>query len=128
MTRICAGRPIKRRYTIIGTAKEMQVYLVHHAQAIGPDVDPQRPLSTEGRARAALLADQAKTAGFSPAAIWHSGKLRARQTAEPFLRLNPFATFKMVRGLGPDDPPEMMRETLRRETRDVLLVGHMPNI
>lgn len=106
----------------------MRVLLVHHADAVGPEVDPQRPLSTRGLGQAESLAERAKAAEFSPAAIWHSGKLRARQTAEPFLRLNPFAQFKMVRGLLPDDPPAMMRETLRHETRDLVIVGHMPNI
>lgn len=107
----------------------MRLYLVHHADAVGPDVDPQRPLSSHGAAHAAQLAVQAKGSGCSPASIWHSGKLRARQTAEPFLReCQPFAEFKMVRGLLPDDPPALMQETLRHETRDVMLVGHMPHM
>jgi phosphohistidine phosphatase len=104
----------------------MKLILVHHADAVGPHVDPQRPLSTPGLAAANALADRAREAGFAPAAIWHSGKLRARQTAEPFLRLNPFAEFKMVRGLSPDDPPELILASLRHETRDLLIVGHMP--
>jgi len=63
---------------------------------------------------------------WAPAAIWHSGKLRARQTAEVFLSLNPFAEFKMVRGLRPDDPPELMLGVLAGEARDLVLVGHLP--
>ena len=89
----------------------MRVYLVHHADAVGPDVDPQRPLSALGRTQAAALADRVRGAGFAPASIWHSGKLRARQTAEYFLQTcNPFAEFRMVRGLRPDDPPDWMRD------------------
>ena len=34
----------------------------------------------------------------------------------------------MIRGLLPDDPPEWLRNELAAETRDVLLVGHMPHI
>jgi phosphohistidine phosphatase SixA len=65
----------------------------------------------------------------APAAIWHSGKLRSRQTAEAFLHAcAPFAEFKMIRGLRPDDPPEWLRDELNAESRDVLLVGHMPHI
>jgi phosphohistidine phosphatase SixA len=63
---------------------------------------------------------------WAPAAIWHSGKLRARQTAELFLALNPFAEFKMIRGLRPDDPPEIMIGALAEEARDLVLVGHLP--
>jgi phosphohistidine phosphatase len=106
----------------------MQVVLVHHAEAAGPDVDPQRPLTTRGHQQADALAERARAAGVAPAAIWHSGKLRARQTGEPFLRLNPFAEFKMMRGLRPDDPPEMARDLLLHETRPLLIVGHMPQL
>jgi phosphohistidine phosphatase len=107
----------------------MRVFLVHHADAVGPDVDPQRPLSSLGRMQAAELADAAAALGFRPAAIWHSGKRRSRETAEAFLRAcAPFADFKMIRGLRPDDPPEWLRDELAVETRDVLLVGHMPHI
>jgi phosphohistidine phosphatase SixA len=42
--------------------------------------------------------------------------------------VNPFAQFMMVRGLRPEDPPEWLRDELIAETRDVLLVGHMPHI
>ena len=107
----------------------MRLALVHHADAVGPYVDPQRPLSSLGHDQADRLAAQTKAAQFSPAAIWHSGKLRARQTAEAFLRAcNPFAEFRMVRGLHPDDPPEIMRDAIAGETHDLLVVGHMPHI
>jgi phosphohistidine phosphatase len=103
--------------------------LVHHADAVGPEVDPQRPLSARGRGQAERLAERAKAAGVVPSAIWHSGKLRARQTAEAFYRLcNPFAEFRMVRGLAPDDPPGLIRDALFGEARNLMVVGHMPNI
>ena len=107
----------------------MKLVLAHHAEAESPAVDPQRPLTSHGRAQAGEMAERARLTGFVPAAIWHSGKLRARQTAEAYLRaLNPFAEFRMVRGLGPDDPPVWMRDQLAAETSDVMVVGHMPNI
>jgi phosphohistidine phosphatase len=105
----------------------VRVVLVHHADAVGPDVDPQRPLSSRGQRQAAALASAAHDAGIRPAAIWHSGKLRARQTAEAFLRhSNPAADFRMVRGLRPDDPPEWIRDAVEAEDREILLVSHMP--
>ena len=106
----------------------MHLFLVHHADAVGSEVDPQRPLSTRGLAQAASVADRARSSGVVPAAIWHSGKLRARQTAELWLRLSPFAEFKMARGLRPDDPPEIIRDALRGETRDVAVIGHWPHL
>jgi phosphohistidine phosphatase len=112
----------------------VRILLVHHADAVGPDVDPQRPLSSRGHAQARDLVERFSAAcagvtgmaAWAPAAIWHSGKLRARQTAEAFLTLNPFAEFKMVRGLRPDDPPEIMLGALADATRDLVLVGHLP--
>jgi phosphohistidine phosphatase len=105
------------------------VFLVHHADAVGAGDDPQRPLSAVGLSQAARLAERARAAGVKPAAIWHSGKLRARQTAEAFLRVcNPFAEFKMIRGLRPDDPPAWVRDLFAVETRDVMAVGHMPQL
>jgi phosphohistidine phosphatase len=103
------------------------VVLVHHADAVGPDVDPQRPLSSLGRAQSVALATRACESGIRPDAIWHSGKLRARQTAEAFYRTcNPSADFRMMRGLRPDDPPGWMRDMLDGDNRDLLLVSHMP--
>jgi phosphohistidine phosphatase len=107
----------------------MRIILVHHADAVGPHVDPQRPLSTIGRAQAAELADAVAGLGFKPEVVWHSGKLRSKETAEAFFhKCAPFADFRMIRGLRPDDPPEWLRDELAAETRDVLLVGHMPHI
>lgn len=105
------------------------IYLVHHADAVLPDVEPQRPLSVAGRSQAEALASEAAARGVKPVAIWHSGKLRARQTAEPFLRLcNPMAEFSAIRGLQPDDPPEWIKNLVTGEHRQVMLVGHMPNL
>jgi len=106
----------------------MKAILVHHAEAVGPEVDPQRPLSARGRDQAERLAEGLQGRGVVPAAIWHSGKLRSKQTAEAFLRRSPFADFRMVRGLRPDDPPTWIHSELMADTRDILLVGHMPNI
>jgi phosphohistidine phosphatase len=105
------------------------VFLVHHADAVGPDVDPQRPLSERGRTSASVLAAEAAARGVKPSAVWHSGKLRARQTGEAFWRAcNPLAEFSAIRGLQPDDGPDLVHDRLAAETSDVMLVGHMPNI
>lgn len=107
----------------------MNVFLVHHADAVSPAVDAERPLSALGRHQAAFLATAAKDAGISPAVIWHSGKLRARQTGEALLvACNPFARFQMVRGLSPDDRPDIVADALEAEDQDVMVVGHMPHL
>ena len=107
----------------------MVAFLVHHADAVGPEVDTQRPLSALGHRQAEWVASFIRDRGVAPAAIWHSGKLRSKQTAEACLRIcSPFADFRMIRGLRSDDPPVWLQQELGAETRDVLLVGHMPHI
>lgn len=107
----------------------VRVHLVHHGDAVGPDVDPQRPLSAAGRASAERVAAEAARRGVRPEAVWHSGKLRSRQTAEIFWRAcNALAEFSAARDLQPTDPPGMMRDRLRHEPRDIMLVGHYPHL
>ena len=103
------------------------IVLVHHGDAVGPDVDPMRPVSTRGRAATDKIANAAASRGVKPDAIWHSGKLRARQTAEIFWKAcNPLAPLTAERGLLPGDPPQWMRDRLSGEGRTILIVGHMP--
>jgi phosphohistidine phosphatase len=105
------------------------IVLVHHGEAVGPEVDPMRPLSDAGRAAAARLAEEAARRGVRPELIWHSGKLRARQTAKLFWHAcNPLAVLSAARGLQPDDPPTWMRDQLAGDTRAIMLVGHMPHL
>mgnify|MGYP000597254702 CR=1 FL=1 len=102
----------------------MRLYLVHHGDAVGPDVDIRRPLSEAGRRSVERLASAAADLGTRPAVVWHSGKLRARQTAEAYWRAcNALAEFGATRDLQSDDPPGWMRDRLRFESRDVLLAG-----
>jgi phosphohistidine phosphatase len=105
------------------------LYLVHHAEAVDGLIDPQRPLSDAGRRHAEALAARARDRQVKPAVIWHSGKLRARQTAEPFWRLcNPLAHISAERGLQPGDPPEWIRTAVTLDEREILIVGHMPHL
>jgi phosphohistidine phosphatase len=107
----------------------LRVFLVHHGEAVGPEVDARRPLSEGGRTAVEALAAAAAAHGAKPAIVWHSGKLRAKQTAEAFWRAcNALAGFSATRDLQPDDPPQWMRDRLRAEDRDVLLAGHFPHL
>jgi phosphohistidine phosphatase len=107
----------------------MRLYLVHHGDAVGPEVDPRRPLSNVGRANVDRLAALAAGRGAHPLVVWHSGKLRAKQTAEAFWRAcNALAEFSATRDLQPDDPPQWIRDRLIGETRDILVAGHFPHL
>src|SRR5262249_32874025 len=75
------------------------------------------------------LAAEAAARGAKPQVVWHSGKLRAKQTAEALWRAcNALAEFSATRDLQPDDPPQWIRDRLRGETRDIAIAGHFPHL
>jgi phosphohistidine phosphatase len=75
------------------------------------------------------IAVEAAARGAKPDVVWHSGKLRAKQTAEAFWRAcNPLAELSATRDLQPDDPPQWIAERFRGETRQVLIAGHFPHL
>ena len=107
----------------------MILYLVHHGDAVGAAVNTQRPLSVAGREQVERLAADAAGRGARPLVVWHSGKLRARQTAEEFWRqCNALAEFSATRDLQPDDPPQWFADRIKGETRDILIAGHYPHL
>jgi phosphohistidine phosphatase len=107
----------------------MRLYLVHHGDAVGPDVDPRRPLSPLGRLTTDRLAGEASRLGAQPVVVWHSGKLRSKQTAEAYWRAcNALADFAATKDIQPNDPPTWMRDRLRAEERDLMIVGHYPHL
>ena len=60
------------------------LYLVQHGKSLPKEEDPERGLSPEGLTEVEGIADAAKTNGIRVARIDHSGKKRARQTADLF--------------------------------------------
>jgi phosphohistidine phosphatase len=103
--------------------------LVHHGDAVGPEVDPMRPLSAAGITASTALAAEAASRGVRPDLIWHSGKIRALQTARLFqAACNPVATCRATRGLLPGDPPRWIRDALLHDARSILIVGHRPHL
>lgn len=110
----------------------MMLYLMQHAQAVPDEVDAQRPLSLEGRAAALRVAARAAQLGLAPEHIYHSSKLRARQTAEVLAEaLHLERTLEELKGLGPKDRAEPLARWLRVETQKqtaggIVLVSHLP--
>jgi phosphohistidine phosphatase len=105
------------------------LYLVHHGDAVSPGDDPMRPLSDRGRLDVDRLARLAAERGAKPDVVWHSGKMRARQTAEAFWRhCNPLATFSATHGLQPTDPTGWIVSTISGQAGHIMLVGHFPHL
>ena len=107
------------------------LYLVHHADAVPPEIDPMRPLSSRGRAAVALVALDAAKRGAQPDVIWHSGKLRARQTAEIVAsQMDPRPPIVVIDSLSPDGSSQAVLADLEKQSRrsKIALVGHEPGI
>ena len=60
----------------------MALYLVQHGKSLPADIDPEQGLSTEGVAETECMAQMAKDAALKVKGILHSGKPRARRTAD----------------------------------------------
>lgn len=104
----------------------MALYLVQHGQSLSKDVDPEQGLSEAGIAETKSIADVARGYRVKVSLIKHSGKKRARQTAEIFAEaLDPAEGVAEVSGLKPLDDVGAAAAGLDA-TADIMLVGHLP--
>lgn len=60
----------------------MKVYLIHHANVLSAEQDPERHLSPQGRAESDRLGARFKAAGVAPVRILHSDRQWTLETAE----------------------------------------------
>jgi len=105
----------------------MRLYLVQHGEALAKEVDPQRPLSAQGRGDVGRLAEILAKAGLKIDRVRHSGKARARETAELLgAALAPGGAVEAAPGLGPNDPVEAFAQGLEGAHDDRMVVGHLP--
>lgn len=105
----------------------MKVYLVRHGEAVSSGVDPKRPLSEQGRAEIKKVATFIKPFGIIVEYIWHSGKLRAAQTAEIIAELVTVTKdCSAHEGLGPNDNVTIIAEELKTYNTNLMIVGHLP--
>lgn len=105
----------------------MKLYLVQHGEALAKEVDPDRPLSKRGRQDVERLAGFLADRGLRVARILHSGKARARQTAELFATaIAQGAEAEVHAGLAPKDPTEAFAAALAAWREDTMVVGHLP--
>ena len=107
------------------TVSAVRVYLVQHGQAKPEDEDSQRPLTDRGADDVRWVAQWAiDRFGVRPSRIIHSGKTRARETAQIWGRLSRVET-EQGDGLAPDDDPTTW---VRQIAAEVMLVGHLPHL
>jgi phosphohistidine phosphatase len=108
----------------------MNIYLVQHGKPVSKEEDPKKPLSKEG------VEDIKKTAvylkkvgGIRVKEIFHSGKTRARQTAEIMCSgLIPGKEPQEKAGLAPLDDVKIISGEIAKMRNDSMFVGHLPHL
>jgi len=102
----------------------MALFLVQHGKSLPKEKDPNKGLSEGGIHETERIAQVAKRYGVHVSSIAHSGKTRARQTADIFASaLRPDGDIQEISGLNPlDDVTAVAIDS----TEDRMLVGHLP--
>ncbi|MBW2465835.1 MAG: phosphohistidine phosphatase SixA [Deltaproteobacteria bacterium] len=104
----------------------MALFLVQHGVSLPKEEDPNRSLSPEGIKETEAVAAIAAAQNIHVSRIIHSGKKRALQTAEIFLRaLEPEDGITKGAGLAPMDDVAAFATTLDND-ENIMLVGHLP--
>jgi phosphohistidine phosphatase len=107
----------------------VNVYLVRHGEAVSEKQDPQRPLSPSGRQEVERVGRMAATKSVQVSAIFHSGILRARQTAEILAEpLRCVSGVQPLSGLRPQDDPDIAKAEIEAAQSPIILVGHLPHL
>jgi phosphohistidine phosphatase len=104
----------------------MRVYLVRHGQAVAPQVDSSLPLSDEGRNDIEHVARTLVNMNVKLSSIYHSGKLRAEETAMILAAALGTDDAIQTTGLAPNDNPAEALEFIEASEEDIMLVGHLP--
>jgi phosphohistidine phosphatase len=109
----------------------MRLYLMQHGKARSKEEVPDRPLTDEGRGDVQRVAARLVAAGVHVRRVLHSGKTRARQTAEELTGVLAAAgatpAVEAHGELGPnDDVAPWADRAAGDELQGALLVGHLP--
>lgn len=105
----------------------MKIYLVRHGEAVTPDINPEKPLSPQGRENIEKIARYLGSKSFPLNLILHSDKARARETAQIMAEhLAPEVKPEEYPGLGPNDPIGEGFVRVGVEDGDCMIVGHLP--
>ena len=106
----------------------MKLYLIQHGETKPEVEDPERSLTAHGEEEVKKVALRTGNLNVVPSRIFHSGKLRAKQTAELVakgLRISP-GRLEAAQGLNPNDDVKPWAKRIGNEKEDMMIVGHLP--
>ena len=104
----------------------MALFLLQHGKSLSKDKDPNKGLSEAGIDETERIAQVAQGYGVHVSSIAHSGKTRARQTANIFTSvLKPEGGVQEISGLNPLDDVTAVADAID-STENRMLVGHLP--
>ena len=104
----------------------MALFLVQHGRSLPKEINPACPLSDEGREMVEHIARTAADHKLKVSVIRHSGKTRARETAEIMAYfLKPSGGIQEGHGLNPLDNVTEAAQQISGEEH-LMLVGHLP--
>jgi phosphohistidine phosphatase len=107
----------------------MFLYIFRHGDAKSKNEDPERGLSDRGREEVTAICDAFSRTEPQIEAIWHSGKTRAEQTANILAaRLKIEGRVYPRSGLNPNDPLPPLVEEVERQGKNLVIVGHLPQL
>lgn len=105
----------------------MRLYLIQHGEAAPEAVDPNRPLTSKGKADVLKIANFLK-GKVNIDIIWHSTKVRAGETAGIISEnISPKKGLFKKEGLAPNDSiHNIKKDILGKKLEDLMIVGHLP--
>lgn len=103
-----------------------RIYFAQHGLALDKADDPERPLSPAGVEQTAVIARLLRDSRISVTHIFHSGKLRARQTAEIFASTLNISSIAAIESLSPNDDVALLARNLTVDR--ALYIGHLPQL
>lgn len=104
------------------------ILLIRHGEALSESVDPSRPLSERGLKETEKVAKALKNLNVNFSAIYHSSKLRAKQTAQIVGKY--LGVEKLIEddSLLPNAEPELAVNLIEKSEGNIILCGHLPNL
>jgi len=103
-----------------------RLYFAQHGLALTEMENPDRPLSENGIKQTIAIASHLHSAQVPVTQVFHSGKLRALQTAEIFATTLKLSAVSKLDYMAPNDDIHLIEHKLN--INNALYIGHLPHL